>query len=93
MVERDIPSQPPTEEYSYSMPPAATIALTINLTSLPKCPHCADGVWVPLMSTTNPRSGVNSVIVNSWMCIGCDTNVVYEKGQLTRQIISSLKTL
>jgi hypothetical protein len=84
---------PPQEEYAYSMPPAATISLNINLTSLPKCPHCTDGVWLPFQSTTNPRSSVNSVIVNTWACNGCDTNIVYEKGQLTRQIISALRTL
>jgi hypothetical protein len=79
---------PPQEEYSYSMPPACQINLSINLTELPKCTKDGcDGHFAPFQWTSRPNSGYATVMCSAWACLNCGTNIMYSNGKLITQSV------
>lgn len=76
------------DEVMVASNPAASLTLTFNLTELPKCgkDNC-EGVMIPLMHTTNPKSGVSTVYVAAWACQVCGNNIMYVAGKIAQQTI------
>lgn len=66
----------------YAVNPASNVKLNINLSELPKCPHCEKGVWLPLQATTRPKTGTSTIINNGWYCIGCGKHFIYDMGKI-----------
>ncbi|MFA5049085.1 MAG: hypothetical protein WC516_08730 [Patescibacteria group bacterium] len=73
------------DDYAYAINPASQLNLNINLTELPKCPKCKEGVLLPIQSTTNPRSIVSTIYTIGWVCTNCEENILYVNGKLVRQ--------
>jgi transposase-like protein len=78
-----------SQESAYALNPASAISININLSELPKCPHCKSGMWIPLQSTTRPKSGTYTIYNNGWYCIGCGKYFIYDAGKIITNTISS----
>jgi len=76
------------DEATFALAPAASLSLNFNLTELPKCgKEGCEGVMIPLMHTTNPKSGVSTVYVAAWACQICGSNIMYVAGKIAQQSI------
>ena len=76
-----MPNDDYTQDLSYTTP-AAAISLNINLTELPICPKCKEGVLVPIQSETYSSK---SVLIKGWVCMNCYHNIISSKGDLIVQ--------
>ena len=63
--------------------PATRVNLNINLTELPTCPACQNGVLLPLQDET--RQG--NVLLKGWVCSNpkCYHNFMLKAGDLISQ--------
>jgi hypothetical protein len=76
------------EEFSYAVTPASTVNLNINLSKLPSCgkDNC-NGEMLPLQTTTNPKTGTNTVIIYGWICAKCGNNFMLNVGKIITQSV------
>lgn len=68
------------ESYIETYPEShAGINININLTELPKCPHCNEGLMFPLQYTDHRSVHVFNY---GWICGKCYKGWTWEKGKL-----------